>query len=186
MKSQGKRADNERKKALAQLEETLTKAESETAAYELRCTNTAKVLAQMKTGVLRLFERIGCDKTSLTDMLGNTGISENNIMQYLGIIEQRTNEILQLYNAVTLKDGMTEEPASLLGKGPLPANNQVSVVAPSTQDFDSGSDDDDEDMVMPMTREELRAKVQSSEGKVSRPPVVRENKRSRTNNGRKR
>lgn len=186
IKSQGKRADNQRKKALAQLENTLSQAEKEASTHELKYTNTTKILAQMKTGVMRLFDRIGCDKSSLNDMLGNTGISENNIMQYLGIIEQRTNEILQMYNAVTTKEGSTEEPTSLLGKGPLPANSQVVVVAPSTQDFDSGSDDDEDDVIMPMTREELCAKVLSNEGKQPRAPVQRENKKTKANHGRKR
>lgn len=32
-------------------------------------------------------------------MLGNQGVTESNMMQYLGIIEQRTSEILQAYAA---------------------------------------------------------------------------------------
>lgn len=179
IKSQGKRIDNQRKRALAHLEETLNNSEKEASALELKYTNTTKILSQMKTGVVRLFDRIGCDKTSLNDMLGNTGISENNIIQYLGIIEQRANEILQMYNAVSIKESNGDEPASLLGKGPLPANTQVTVVAPSTQDFDSGSDEEDDDLVMPMTREELAAKVQSNEGKVARQPVQRESKKTK-------
>jgi hypothetical protein len=31
------------------------------------------------------------------DMLGDGGVTESNLMLYLGIIEQRTNEILQMY-----------------------------------------------------------------------------------------
>jgi hypothetical protein len=30
-------------------------------------------------------------------MLGDGGVTESNLMLYLGIIEQRTNEILQMY-----------------------------------------------------------------------------------------
>lgn len=35
--------------------------------------------------------------SSVEEMLGNQGVTESNMMQYLGIIEQRTSEILQAY-----------------------------------------------------------------------------------------
>lgn len=35
----------------------------------------------------------------MEEMLGNQGVTESNMMQYLGIIEQRTSEILQAYAA---------------------------------------------------------------------------------------
>ena len=37
--------------------------------------------------------------SSVEEMLGNQGVTESNMMQYLGIIEQRTSEILQAYAA---------------------------------------------------------------------------------------
>jgi len=36
-------------------------------------------------------------------MMGGGGVTEGNVMQYLGVIEQRTNEILQMYAAVQLQ-----------------------------------------------------------------------------------
>ena len=35
-----------------------------------------------------------------THTTGGGGVTEGNVMQYLGVIEQRTNEILQMYAAV--------------------------------------------------------------------------------------
>lgn len=35
----------------------------------------------------------------MEEMLGNQGVTESNMMQYLGIIEQRASEILQAYAA---------------------------------------------------------------------------------------
>jgi hypothetical protein len=40
--------------------------------------------------------RIGCDTPAVRDLLGEDGVTEANLMAYLGIIEQRTNEILQV------------------------------------------------------------------------------------------
>ncbi len=44
-----------------------------------------------------MFSKIGCDSTAITDMLGgHAGVTETTVLQYLGIVEQRTNELLQL------------------------------------------------------------------------------------------
>ena len=44
-----------------------------------------------------MFSKIGCDSTTITDMLGgHAGVTETTVLQYLGIVEQRTNELLQL------------------------------------------------------------------------------------------
>ena len=42
-----------------------------------------------------LFNKINCDRGAIDDMLGaQSGVSDQNMIQYLGIIEQRTNELL--------------------------------------------------------------------------------------------
>ena len=42
-----------------------------------------------------LFNKINCDRGAIDDMLGaQAGVSDQNMLQYLGIIEQRTNELL--------------------------------------------------------------------------------------------
>ncbi len=50
----------------------------------------------LKLSIGELFERIGCNTPAVRDLLGDDGVSEANLMAYLGIIEQRTNEILQV------------------------------------------------------------------------------------------
>ena len=37
-----------------------------------------------------------CNTPAVMELLGEEGVTEKNLMQYLGIIEQRTNEILQV------------------------------------------------------------------------------------------
>lgn len=58
-----------------------------------------KVINQLKHCIQSLFDKIGCQNSAGTEMLGNQGVTESNMMQYLGIIEQRTNEILQMFRA---------------------------------------------------------------------------------------
>eukprot|EP00965_Chrysotila_dentata_P184129 6079631-Pleurochrysis_carterae.AAC.1 len=107
------------------------------------------------------------------DLLGNEGVTERNMMQYLGIIEQRTNEILQLYAAAQAQaresageaqnGSATPAVANILGTGPqVPAGqNHISIQPPTTTeenlDSDEESDEDDDDR--PFSRDELKAKT---------------------------
>ena len=48
-------------------------------------------------GIDSLFSKIGCDGSSITELLGgHAGVTENTVLQFLGTVEQRTNELLQL------------------------------------------------------------------------------------------
>lgn len=47
------------------------------------------------TGIGSIFTKIGCESESLSDLLGSDeGVKNDNMMQYLGLIEQRTNQLL--------------------------------------------------------------------------------------------
>ena len=121
MRLQGLNTDNQRKKILKDLEERLQKTEAKAEQYEkkyeaaMKTVNALKVqstraswscnrtkqggLPNAQVGIQSIFNKIGCNTPANLEMLGNEGVTENNMMQYLGIIEQRTNEILQLYAA---------------------------------------------------------------------------------------
>lgn len=46
-------------------------------------------------GVHSLFTKTNCERTAIDDMLGvQEGVTDQNILQYLGIIEARTNQLL--------------------------------------------------------------------------------------------
>ena len=96
-------------------------------------------------GIQSIFNKIGCNTPANLEMLGNEGVTESNMMQYLGIIEQRTNEILQLYastqaqareGAVDAQGNPLPTVTSILGQGPqLPAGqNQINIQPPTTTD----------------------------------------------------
>ena len=50
----------------------------------------------VQEGISNMFEQAGCGTPAVRSLLGEEGVSEGNMMQYLGILEQRTNEILQV------------------------------------------------------------------------------------------
>ena len=51
-----------------------------------------------------MFGKINCDRAAIDEMLGaQQGVTDGNMIQYLGIIEQRTNELLAIQSYVTSK-----------------------------------------------------------------------------------
>ena len=50
----------------------------------------------MQEGISNVFQQAGCGTPAVQSLLGEGGVTEGNMMQYLGIVEQRTNEILQV------------------------------------------------------------------------------------------
>ncbi len=54
-----------------------------------------------------VYNRIGCNPPGNQVLLGEGGVTDANVMQYLGVIEQRTNEILQMFAASRVETGET-------------------------------------------------------------------------------
>ena len=79
------------------LEERLSKTELKAESYEKKFETAQKTVNSLKQGIWSIFNKVGCNTPAVREMLGEGGVSDGNMMQYLGIIEQRTNEILQLY-----------------------------------------------------------------------------------------
>jgi hypothetical protein len=65
--------------------------------------SASSTLEQVKLGIDSLFVKIKCDRTDVSQQLGNAAISDANIMQYLGLIEQRANELLQIQTLLDIQ-----------------------------------------------------------------------------------
>ena len=170
--AQGLNTDNQRKKILKDLEERLAKTEAKAEQYEKKYEAAMKTINALKVGIGSIFNKIGCNTAANMELLGNEGVTESNMMQYLGIIEQRTNEILQLYATTQSqsREGMVDSqgntlPAvsSILGLGPQqpPGSNTISIQPPTTVDeaFESDEESEEEDEDRPFSRAELKAKT---------------------------
>ena len=93
--------------------------------------------------------------------MGNEGVTDSNMMQYLGIIEQRTIEILQRYAASQMGTGIDTNIGLPKGGDALkqqPATAKFAVQPPVSDDFSSGDESGLEDEDRPLTREELQQK----------------------------
>lgn len=156
---------SQRKALLKGLEDNLSSSTEQADQYDTQFKQSKKIIEQLKSGVDSLFNKINCDRSAITDMLGGTsGVTDVNMMQFLGLIEQRTNELLQVHGFVSSKetDGDSEPAVAvgLLGQGPQPGMTSVAIVPPTTgDDYDSDASSGSEDDQRPLTQQELKNKI---------------------------
>lgn len=160
-KGQGVSTDTQRKKILRDLEERLARTERKADEYDKKYMNAMKTINQLKTGIHSIFTRLGCNSSSVEEMLGNQGVTESNMMQYLGIIEQRTSAVLQQYAASQAAGSADTEPSiGVIKDGVLqPPAPRLTVMPPAWEEFSSGEESEQEDDERPLTREELTRKT---------------------------
>ncbi|KAF0691983.1 Aste57867_16889 [Aphanomyces stellatus] len=88
---------HQHKQLLKELESRLTATEHAAEKYESKYNDAQKNINAVKIAIQVLFSKIGCNAQAMCEMLGENVVTDVNMMQYLGMIEQRTNEILHLY-----------------------------------------------------------------------------------------
>lgn len=101
--NQGEAADNQKRKILNQLEEKLLKIQKKAEMLELEYQTNLQKLDSIKSGVESIFATLECNTDDYDDLLGTQGVTETNMMVYLGIIEQNINEIIQAYAFIKLQ-----------------------------------------------------------------------------------
>ena len=84
--------------AIKEMEGKINHTETAADRLELRCTEVTKIIDALKRGVSSLFDKLGC--RNMSEILSSSNVTENNVMQFLGIVEQRSNEILHKYLAL--------------------------------------------------------------------------------------
>ncbi len=79
---------------LQTLEQQGAEAEAEAHSAEGREAAAAARSEALKEGVTLMWQRLGCEVLGLEELLGDEGVTDTNLMQYLGIIEQRVNQLI--------------------------------------------------------------------------------------------
>lgn len=153
-KNHGFSADNQRKKQMKELEQKLERTEKRAYEYESRYSTNQEMLDSLKEGIQELFERLGCTFESQSETIGNPGITDNNILQYMGKIEEKTNLVIEKYNNANLNNNQN---ITFINSAPpplLPTSNRISLDLPSVPDKDKA---DDEESSLPLTMKEMKA-----------------------------
>merc|ERR1719262_1697901 len=151
-------ADAQKQKVLSDLEERWNTMDKKAEQYELKYQQAVKTLTAVRAGIQSIFNRLGCNAPDAVGGIGGSqGVTEGNVVQYLGVIEGRTNEILLLYQ--TLQEQNEEDDEAAPAPQRAPASSQLQIKLPSTvEDYSEDEEDDDEDDQRPFTREELKLK----------------------------
>ncbi|XP_033098610.1 coiled-coil domain-containing protein 63-like [Anneissia japonica] len=175
-KKQGMKLDKNRHAIMKDLEAKCTEKTKEGDASETKLKHLNKSLGQMKSAILSLFRKAECDESTITEMLGSVaGISDKNVMLYLGSIEQKVSDLLlsQSYLQYKSTEKTKQEAAAAQAQQTSSICNaklisrpqiDVSIVPPSLDDSIDSDDDlssilDGTGEVQPLTEEELRRRT---------------------------
>merc|ERR1711865_328385 len=108
----------------------------------------SQVLGTFKEEILSIFNKVGCNDEALGQQLSSAGVTEMNILQFLGIIEERISELVQIQQFNRDRREMSakaEVPLDDTGSKPVtPRSNKMPTGIPLISDIIS-DDDEDED-----------------------------------------
>ncbi|XP_007529681.2 coiled-coil domain-containing protein 63 [Erinaceus europaeus] len=105
LRSQQKSSQVDSHVTLKSLEEKLKITTAEADKYERSYRDISKMLEYLRASVESLFQKVDCDGSQIQGHLGETGkITDNNLPQYLAIIEKKTNDLLLLESCKRLQD----------------------------------------------------------------------------------
>ena len=160
---EGVDSDVHRKEILNELEQKMVEVTDELTLVNKEYKASRRQLELLKPKVESVFNSIECDRSSIAELLGiGVSIDDNNIMQYLGIIEQKCNELLQNKALEKIKklneSGGDISVDGLQGVGPQPAHGNFLIVPPPIED-DSDQTWHCND-AKPLTVEEVQALIQ--------------------------
>lgn len=163
IKKEGVDSDVHRKEILNELEQKMVEVTDELTLVNKEYKASRRQLELLKPKVESVFNSIECDRSSIAELLGiGVSIDDNNIMQYLGIIEQKCNELLQNKALEKIKklneSGGDISVDDLQEVGPQPAHGNFLIVPPPIED------DSDQawhcNDAKPLTVEEVQALIQ--------------------------
>lgn len=90
------------KQLLRELEARLQATEQAADKCEAKCQDAQKTITAVKSAIQSLFVKVGGDAQQMAEMLGDAVVTEANLMAYLGVIEDRTNDVLQQFAALAV------------------------------------------------------------------------------------
>ena len=139
IKMEGVENDVRRKEILRELEEKMANVTEESSSVRKHYKLCRRLLEQLKPRIESLFNSTKCNRTAITDLLGGgVTVDDNNVLQYLGLVEQKCNEILQVKAMFKVKAAAEETVEvsidGLQGVGPQPAHANLSIVPPPIED----------------------------------------------------
>lgn len=151
------------KKIIKGLEDKLVKTEAKAEHYEAKLRQITEEMDVTYNVVESLFGRLGCEQLANTEILGSGGVGESNIMLYLGVIEQRTNDVMNNYMLSGMEPSYAETEAAQQSRVDDVSTNQKQVEA------DQQGDDAEEEQ--PAVAEAAAAEADAVADAAEEPPA---------------
>uniref|UniRef100_A0A3B4WS16 Outer dynein arm docking complex subunit 1 n=1 Tax=Seriola lalandi dorsalis TaxID=1841481 RepID=A0A3B4WS16_SERLL len=161
----GLQQEHNHRSLLRDIDEQQKETECQAEDYENQASIISKILDEIKTGVNSIFSKMECDHSVIEDMLGSsTGISENNIMSYLGLVEQKTNELLTIQAFLDSKDlekdyNPKDLAKFLLGQNPELLQQNISIQPAVNRSYDEEESVVTDEEERPLSQGELRRRI---------------------------
>ncbi|XP_036957055.1 coiled-coil domain-containing protein 114 isoform X2 [Acanthopagrus latus] len=162
----GLKQEQDHRSLLKDINEQQKETKSQAEDYEHQASIISEILDKIKTELNSIFSKIECDRSVIEDALGSsTGISENNIMSYLGLVEQKTNELLTIQAFLNSKDvekdyNPKDLATFLLGQNPeLLQQNFGSQLAINSVDYEAEESPVTDEEEQPLSQDELRSRI---------------------------
>lgn len=92
---------NKQKNVLRDLQAKHEAAETKTAQYELRYKEYLDTVGAVKDSIHEIFVKLQLSNDMDSKVLGSTGVTESNMMSFLGVIENRSTDLLSRYKLLT-------------------------------------------------------------------------------------
>jgi len=149
----GFNADTQRKKILEDLQTKLNTTENKIQFYNEKYTSCLETVDSLKSGVRDILLCMNAERVDpdVIDRVNSVGINESNLMEFLAVIEKRTNDLISQYlkhdedRAATFVQPMrinTNAAASAsMGVGVGDVGDDLMIIPPTT--ITSGSRDDE-------------------------------------------
>jgi hypothetical protein len=95
----GEKGDVQRRKLLKELENELAQTEQQYERLQAETASHKETLSGIRVVTQDIFGRLGCNPEQARELVGSTEVTELNLLSFLGLIEQRTNEVLFAFNS---------------------------------------------------------------------------------------
>jgi len=160
--------DGNHKALIRTIEDNLVKSTEQNKAKEKRLKEVNRTLDNLMGDILGLFNRLGCDARPIQEMLGEEAVNHRNVMIYMGLIEQKTSELIHTWhyiqNKEARKNSISDEVPAAKKQVPKPIPVpkppvNIGILPPSTEEEEEEEFAEEDDLEKPLTKSELRMRV---------------------------
>jgi vacuolar-type H+-ATPase subunit I/STV1 len=133
--------------------------------YDTEYSRNMDVLRSCSDTLVNLLHNVAVDEAALDQQLLSTGITDRNVDEFLGLIEQRIDELIQMSKAAN-RQSIRREDFVKLGQADTKVQGFQAPIPPSL--LEAGDDDDDSDEMtgklqpvnIPVLKDTIHKKVQ--------------------------